>query len=147
MVPWTASKKLQGSVAVPPAPLRVSSQRPHAPSVASVTFVANDKGNNEMIPGAANRSPGICLTAEENPGKPQIGDFLMKAVWLAIASNVVSYFQMTSVESHSTYGREKEGKKGKMGFVSERERESHHCTTPIRLCRHRDSISEPQSLS
>ena len=36
-----------------------------APSVASVTLVANDKGDNEMILGAVHRS-GICLTAEEN---------------------------------------------------------------------------------
>ena len=54
-------------MAVPPAPVRVPSQRPIAPSVASVTSVANDKGNNEMILGAVHRSPGICITAEENP--------------------------------------------------------------------------------
>ena len=41
-------KKLSLSVAVPPAPVRVSSQRPLAPSVASVT---NDKGDNVMIAG------------------------------------------------------------------------------------------------
>ena len=28
--------------------------------------------DNEMIPGVVHRSPGICLTAEENPGKPQL---------------------------------------------------------------------------
>ena len=61
-------------MAVPPAPVRVPSQRPLAPSVASVTLVANDKGDNEMIPGAVHRSPDICLTAEKNPGKPQLGD-------------------------------------------------------------------------
>ena len=33
---------------------------------------ANDKGDNEKIPGAVHRSPGIYLTAEENPGKPQL---------------------------------------------------------------------------
>ena len=49
-------KKLSVSVAVPPAPVRVSSQRPIAPSVASVTSVANDKGDNEMIPGTVHRS-------------------------------------------------------------------------------------------
>ena len=31
-----------------------------------------------MISGAVYRSPGICLTAEENPVKPQLGDRLMK---------------------------------------------------------------------
>ena len=34
------------SVAVPPAPVRVPSQRLLAPSVASVTSAANDKGDN-----------------------------------------------------------------------------------------------------
>ena len=63
------------SVTVPPAPVRVPSQRPLAPSAASV---ANDKGDNEMILGAVHRSPGIYLTAEENPRKPQLGDRLMK---------------------------------------------------------------------
>ena len=37
------------SVAVPPALVRVPSQRSLAPNVASVTSVANDKGDNEMI--------------------------------------------------------------------------------------------------
>ena len=73
-------KKLSVSVAVPPAPVRVPSQRPLAPSVASVTSVANDKADNEMILGAVHRSPGICLTAEENLKKPQLGDHLMKGL-------------------------------------------------------------------
>ena len=54
MEPWGLQpKKFQTSVAVPPAPVRVPSQRPLAPSVASVTSVANDKGDNEMIMGTA----------------------------------------------------------------------------------------------
>ena len=61
-----AAKKFQTSVA----PVRVSSQRPLAPSVASVTLVADDKDDNEMILGTVHRSPGICLTSEENPRKP-----------------------------------------------------------------------------
>ena len=60
-------KTLLVSVAVPPGPVRVPSQRPLAPSVASII---NDKGDNEMILGAVHRSPGICLTAKENPRKP-----------------------------------------------------------------------------
>ena len=64
----------------PWAPVRVPSQRPLAPSVASATSVANDKGDNEMILGAMHSSPGICLTAEENPRKPQPGDRLMKGL-------------------------------------------------------------------
>ena len=69
-------KKFQTSVAVPPAPVRVPSQRP----LARVASVANDKGDNELIPGAMHRSLGICLAAEENPGKPQLGDHLMKGL-------------------------------------------------------------------
>ena len=61
-----SQKKLSVNVAVPPAPVQVPSQRPLAPSVVSVTSVANDKGDNEMILGAVHRSSGICLTAEEN---------------------------------------------------------------------------------
>jgi hypothetical protein len=34
---------------------------------------ANDRGE-ETIPEAMHRSIGIYLTAEENPGKPQLGD-------------------------------------------------------------------------
>ena len=50
--PWShglRSNKLSVSVAVPPAPVRVPNQKPLAPSVATVTSVANDKGDNEMI--------------------------------------------------------------------------------------------------
>ena len=73
-------KKLSISVAVPPAPVRVPSQRPLSPSVASVTSVTNDMGDNEIILGAVHRSPGICLTVEENPRKPQLGDSLMEGL-------------------------------------------------------------------
>ena len=57
-------KKHAVSVAVPPAPVRVPSQRPLAASVTSVTLIANDKGDNEMIPGAVRSCAGICLRAE-----------------------------------------------------------------------------------
>ena len=67
-------KKLLVSVVVPPAPVWVPSQRPLAPRVASVMSVTKDKGDNEMILGAVHRSPGIWLTAEETPRKPQLGD-------------------------------------------------------------------------
>jgi hypothetical protein len=30
--------------------------------------------DNEMIPRAVQKSPGIYLTADVNPGKPQLGD-------------------------------------------------------------------------
>ena len=91
-------------------------QRPLAPSVASVSSAANDKGDDEMILGAVHRSPGICLTAEENSRKPQLGGRLMKGdVRPVIASNGVPFLQMSSVGSHSTSGREKEGKKERAG--------------------------------
>jgi len=35
---------------------------------------ANDKSDNEMVPGTVHRSPGICIIVEENIGKPQLGD-------------------------------------------------------------------------
>ena len=56
-------KKFQTCVAVPPATVQFPSQRSLAPSV---TSVANDKGDNEMIPGAIHKYPGICLKAQEN---------------------------------------------------------------------------------
>jgi hypothetical protein len=62
-------------------PVRVPSQRPLAPSVASVTSVANDKDDDEMILGAVHISPAICLAAEENPRKPLLGDRLMKGLF------------------------------------------------------------------
>ena len=95
-------------MAVPPSPVRVPSQRPLAPSFASVTSIANDK-SDEMILGAVHRSPGICLTAEENPRKIQLGDSLMKG--LCDQSSP----QMRSVGSHSTSGREKQGNKERLG--------------------------------
>ena len=78
MEPWAtySQKKLLASVVVPLAPVRVPSQRPLALRVTSVMSVGNDKDDNEMIPGTVHRSPGICLTAEENPGKPELGDRL-----------------------------------------------------------------------
>ena len=67
-------------MAVPPVPVQVPSHKPLAPSVTSVTSVANDKGDYEMIPGAVNRYPGIFLTAQENSGKPQLEDRLIKGI-------------------------------------------------------------------
>ena len=103
-------KKLHACVVVPAAPVRVPSQRPLAPNVASVTSVANSKGDNEMILGAVHRSPEICLTAEENPRKAQLGDSLMKGL-CDQSSPQMGLLQMRSVRSHSTSGREKEGNK------------------------------------
>jgi hypothetical protein len=39
----------------------------HLPQVSHQSCLsANDEGDNKMVPGAVHRSPGICLTAEEN---------------------------------------------------------------------------------
>ena len=64
-----------------------------------------------MILEAVHRYPGIFLTAEENPEKPQLGDSLMKTERPVIASNGIPYLQMSSVGSYSTSEREKERKK------------------------------------
>ena len=45
----------------------------------------NDNGGNEMIHGAVNRYPGIYLTAEENPKKPQLGGYMMKVVQVLLS--------------------------------------------------------------
>ena len=49
---------------VPPAPFRVPSQRPLAPSV---TSVANDKGDNEMIPGMCTDPLEFALQLSKTP--------------------------------------------------------------------------------
>ena len=55
----------------------------HLPASATLsgTSVDNDKGDKEMILGVVQRSPGICLTDEESPRKPQLGDRLMKELY------------------------------------------------------------------
>ena len=60
-------KKLQASVAVPAAPVRVPSQRPLAPSVASVTSFANDKGDDQIILGAVKELLAFTLQLRETP--------------------------------------------------------------------------------
>ena len=56
-------------MAVQPAPVRVPSQRPLAPSVDSVTSEGNDKGDNETTPGTVHISSGMYLTAEETSAR------------------------------------------------------------------------------
>ena len=68
MEPWgLRPTKFQTSVAVPPAPVRVPRQRQLALSVASVTSVANDKDDNEMILGPVHRSPAFVLQLRKTP--------------------------------------------------------------------------------
>ena len=65
-----------------------------------VILVENDVvGDNEVKLGAVYRSPGIYLTAEENPRKLQLADHLMKAEEPVTTLNAVPYLQMTSVGS------------------------------------------------
>ena len=61
-------------------------------------------------------SPGIYLKPGEVPGKPHLGDRLMKAVQQAIDSNGVPCFHMRSVGPHNSSGREKEEKKERAGL-------------------------------
>ena len=87
---------------VPAAPVRVFSQRPLAPSVALVTLVANDKGDNEMILEPVHRSPGICLRART--ARRPSGEGAVRPV---IASNGVP-FLVARIAQHV---RKREGRK------------------------------------
>ena len=65
---------------MPPAPVQIHSHY-HLPRVSHKSLLSsNDKGDSEVIPGVVYRYPDICLKAEENLGKLQLGDRLMKAV-------------------------------------------------------------------
>ena len=57
-------------------------------------LLANDKDENEIIPGAVPRSPGIYLTADENPDNTSARREPEKAVRPVIVSNEVPYLQM-----------------------------------------------------
>ena len=47
----------------------------HVPRESHLSHLSTyNKGDNEMTPRAVHRSPGIYFTAEENPGKPQLGE-------------------------------------------------------------------------
>ena len=78
MEPWTAAKKAFSQCGGATSSCPGSQPKALAPSVASVTSVVNNKGDNEMILGAVHRSPGICLTVKENPRKLQLGGHLIK---------------------------------------------------------------------
>ena len=71
-----------------------------------------------MILGAVHRPPGICLTAEENPRKPKLGDCLMKGLCDQSLPQMGSFPpKIRSVGSHSTSGMEKEGNKEGVGWL------------------------------
>ena len=86
-------KKPKANVVVAPTVVWVPSQRSLAPSVALVTSVANDKGDNEMVLGAVHRSSGFFLTAEDNSRKPQLGDRLMKGLCNQSSPQTGYFFQ------------------------------------------------------
>ena len=102
MEPWTADKKNFQLVWRCHAPVWVPSRRPLVPSVASVTSVANDNGDNEMILGAVCRSPRISLQPRKTSAKRPSYE---GAVQPFITSNGVPFLQMRSVGSHSMSGR------------------------------------------
>ena len=65
MKPWAAVK--QNSMAVPPAPVRVPSQRPLAPRVPSVTSVANNKGDEKLSWGLCTDLLAFVLQLRKTP--------------------------------------------------------------------------------
>ena len=67
MEPWAAGKKFRASFAVPPTPVRFPSQRSLFPSVTSVTSVANDDGDHEMIPGLCTDLLAFALRLRKTP--------------------------------------------------------------------------------
>jgi hypothetical protein len=106
MEPWAADKKALswcGGVTS-----SFPGSKPKAPKVTSVT---NDKGYNEMVPGLYTDPLAFALrlrkTRKTSARKPSDE----RAVRPVITSNGVPFLQMRSIGSHSTSGREKEGKK------------------------------------
>ena len=68
-----------------------------------------------MTQEAVHRSPGICLAAEENPGKPQLGDGLMKGLCDQSSRQMgpVPQNEVDRIAQHARKGEErKEGKDG-----------------------------------
>ena len=114
MQPWTAATKKALSQCCG-ATNSCPGQRPLAPSVASVTSVANDKGNNEIIPGAGTDLLALALQLRKTPEKSARRPSDEGALRPVIASNGIPLLQMKSVGSHSTAGREMEGKKERTG--------------------------------
>ena len=102
---------------MPPALVQVQNHCPLARISRQSCLKSNNEGDNELILGADHRSPSICLSAEEKPRKPLLGDPVMKAVRPVIASNRVSYLQITLVGWHNSSGRENERKKERAEII------------------------------
>ena len=77
----------------------------HLPRVSRQS--ANDKGDNEIYRVMCTDNLAFVLRLRKTPEQ---GGRLMKVVRPFIASNGVPYIQMRSVGSHSTSGREKNGR-------------------------------------
>ena len=81
----------------------------HLPRVSSHSRLSvNDMDDNEMIPGAVHRAPGIQLRLRKVP-EICSQETVCRRLQLVIASNGVAYVQTRSVGTHITSGREKEG--------------------------------------
>ena len=68
-----------------------------------------------MKPGTVHSSPGIYFAVEENSGKTQLGDRLMKALRIVIASKW-NPLPLNDVDEIAQHAREVEGRRdGKAG--------------------------------
>ena len=90
---------------MPSVPVLVSSQWPLAPSV---TSLANDGGDNEMIQGQCTDILEFALQLRKTSENLNVHE----GVRTVIALNGVLSLQIRSVGSHSTSGMEKEGNDG-----------------------------------
>ena len=103
-----------------PDPVRFPRQRPLASSVTSVTSVANNEGDNKIILGAVHRPPWFCLASEENSGKPQLGDHLMKGLCYQSSPQMgylISKWSQSDRTAHQD-GRRKGRRKGLVVFFN-----------------------------
>ena len=66
-----------------------------------------------MIPGAVHRSPGICLKAEENLGKPQLRERMMR---VRAASHRLKWGPLLQNEVSRIVRKEEGNKGGKDGY-------------------------------
>jgi hypothetical protein len=95
------SQKVLNSCGGASPPVRIPSQWSLAPNVTSVTS-ANDKSDNEMIPGAWHL-PYNCKKHRKTSARIPS----MKTMQPVIASNAVPYLQMRLVGSHKMSRRER----------------------------------------
>ena len=101
-------------MAVPPATVLVLANGDFPQVSRQSRLAANNKGDNEMKPGAMHRSPGIYLIAEENLAKPQIRELMKSSFQITL----VGYQGMSggrkgeSGKAHESY-KEREGEREK----------------------------------